>query len=219
MFDPQTPSTPAADPHAARADARARHRRRFWRTVIGIGSTASAIVVVGALVTGYLSVVGTGSCERDEQDREVCVRRSWWPFTIMQRAEHWSVDGVADGPRLEWHVDGTPWITGAWQNGQRVGPWREYWPDGQLRFSGVYVEDKLDGTEAWFYADGAPEWVIERKAGIRVGVERWYWPDGTLRREGSWRAGEKHGVFVSRNADGVVIANSRYVNGVEQSKD
>jgi len=208
------PSSPAADPHAARAGARADARRALIRQVIGVVGIASAIVVVGAVVTGYLGVVGTGSCESDGDD-EVCVRRAWWPFTIQQRAEHWTANGVPDGPRFEWHSNGEPWVSGAYEHGKRVGPWREFWSNGALRFAGTYVDDRLTGVEEWFFPDGTPEWSVERVAGVRVGLERWYWPNGELRREGRYDGGEKHGAFVLTNEAGRSMGTISYEHGVQ----
>jgi hypothetical protein len=207
------PSSSAAELHGVRDDVVRRIRSHRWRMLGGVAAAAGAVLLTGAVATTWLSIVGTGTCE-DADGEEVCVRRAWWPLTIQQRAEHWTANGVDDGPRIEWHANGQTWLVGAYDHGVRVGPWREYWENGAIRFSGTYVADVLSGVEAWSRPDGTPEWSIERRAGVRHGVERWYWPDGTVRIEGGWVDGEKHGRFVTYDDAGAVTVVTEYLHGV-----
>lgn len=208
-----TPSSPAADLHGVRDDVRRHIRRARWRLLAGVGACSAAVVACGAVASLWLSAVGTGTCEQGD-DEVVCVRREWWPLTIQQRSETWTVNGVSDGPRVEWHANGNTWLVGAYDDGLRVGPWREYWPNGVLRFSGTYVDDALSGVEAWWRPDTTPEWRIERRGGVRHGVERWFWADGSVRSEGQWVDGEKHGRFVTYDEEGAVAIVVDYLHGV-----
>lgn len=210
------PSSSAAELHGVRDDVVRQVRTQRWRVLGGIAAAAGAVLLTGAVASIWLSVVGTGECAAagDEAGaEEVCVRREWWPLTIQQRSEHWTADGVDDGPRIDWHANGQPWLVGAYDHGRRVGPWREYWDNGVMRFSGTYVDDALSGLETWWRRDGTPEWSVERRAGMRSGVERWYWPNGSVRIEGSWFDGEKHGRFVSYDDAGSVTMVSEYLHG------
>lgn len=207
------PSSSAADLHGVRDGVVREVRSRRRRALGGVAVAAAAVLVTGAVASTWLSVVGTGDCEQADGE-EVCVRREWWPLTIQQRAEHWTVNDVEDGPRIEWHANGHTWLVGAYEHGKRTGPWREYWENGVMRFSGTYVDDALTGLETWWRPDGTPEWSVERRAGVRYGVERWYWPNGKLRSEGGWFDGEKHGRFVTYNEQGAVSVVIEYLHGV-----
>lgn len=213
MRYPLPPSSPAATLPAARAavDREIRGLRR--RHLAGVAMAAVFVVVAGSIASAAVAAVGTGSCEGGGAS-EICVRRSWWPFTIQQRAEVWTEGGVPHGPRLEWHRNGAPWFTGAMAHGQRTGLWQECWENGQLRFTGTYVDDRLEGLERWYYPDGTLEWAVEHTAGRRAGIERWYWPSGILRREGRYANGEKDGAFSSFADDGTPTLTVRYRAGV-----
>lgn len=207
------PASPAADAHEPRALARAEWRRRLWHHAFAVSGVASVVVVILAGVSLYLAEHGTSDCESAD-GVEVCVARAWWPLTLQVRSETWTEDGVAHGPRIEWHRNGKLWVSGEYAHGQRTGRWSEGWESGQPRFEGHYEHDLLVGDETWFYDDGSVEWTTHRVAGKRDGTERWYWENGQLRREGSWKAGEKDGVFTSYNADGATVTVTRFVDGV-----
>ncbi len=214
-----SPSTPVASQPEVRAVVLQHVRRRRLHTALGLSLAACAVVVVGAVVTGALSVTGTGSCAADESGDTICVKRTWWPFTIQQRAEQWTRNGHFDGPRMEWHKNGHIWFTGLYVHDQRVGPWLEYWDNGVTRFSGTYVDGELHGVERWFFPDGTLEWEVRRDHGERVGVERWYWPNGVLRREGRYVNGEKHGVFSGYSELGTPSRTVTYRAGVIVTDD
>ncbi|MDP2340380.1 MAG: hypothetical protein Q8O67_05440 [Deltaproteobacteria bacterium] len=219
------PHTPAADAHEPRALGLRELRRRIAHHVVRVIVAAVVVTGAGAGVSVYLAEVGTRSCESDDEEtftgntatHEVCVTRSWWPLTFQVRAETWSEDGVAHGPRLEWHANGAPWIQGSYERGLRVGPWTEFFDNGAPRFRGTYVDDVLQGDESWYYDDGSLEWTVRRAAGKREGVERWLWPNGQLRREGAYSRGEKHGRFNSYNDEGALFSTTNYVDGVPSS--
>jgi hypothetical protein len=213
MAMPPLPSSPAADLHGPRSLALADARRHLRRHLLGIAAAVGLVLVVGSVATAVLAVVGTGSCERDGAD-EICVKRSWWPFTIQQRAEVWTLNGEAHGPRVEWHRNGHLWFTGEYDHGRRTGRWLEFWADGTPRFAGTYEDDRLDGVEYWYHPDGTIEWAVERRAGEREGVERWYWPNGVLRRQGRFVAGEKDGPFQSWDDEGRPTMITTYRRGV-----
>jgi len=213
MAVPRLPSSAAADLHGPRAVALDEARRRRRHRLLGIGAAAVAVLITGSVASAVVAAVGTGSCEFDGDD-EICVQRTWWPFTIQQRAEIWTYNGVAHGPRVEWHSNGHRWFSGEYEHGKRVGLWQEFWSDGSPRFAGTYKNDVLDGIEYWYQPGGAVEWVVERRGGVRVGVERWYWPNGVLRREGPFVDGEKDGVFSSWDEEGRPTMTTTYRRGV-----
>lgn len=213
MTVPRLPSSAAADLHGPRAFALDDARRRRRHRALGVAAAAAVVLITGSVASAVVAAVGTGSCEQDDGD-EICVQRSWWPFTIQQRAEVWTLNGEAHGPRVEWHRNGQRWFIGEYERGKRVGRWQEFWPDGTPRFSGTYKDDRLEGVEYWYQPDGAVEWVVERRGGVRVGMERWYWPSGVLRREGPFVDGDKDGVFTSYDEDGRPTMTMTYRGGV-----
>ncbi len=210
------PASPAADNAFAAPQGQRELRRRVGFHAVRVAAVACVVVAVCSGVSLYFADVGVKDCA-DDGDHEVCVERFWWPFTVQLRSERWTEDGVPDGPRLEWHQNGTIWVKGSYDHGARTGPWVEGWPSGNVRFAGTYVDDVLEGDESWFFTDGTLEWSASRVHGKRVGVERWFWPNGNLRREGGWRDGEKHGAFKNFDESGALLFATDYDNGLPQN--
>lgn len=173
---------------------------------------AAAVLVVGAGVSVYLSVVGTKSCWQTPEG-ERCVVTEWYPLTVQRRSQVETLNGVLDGQRTDWHANGEIWLSGRYERGLRVGEWQERWPSGALRFSGTYRGDKLHGTESWWYANGRIEWQVHRKNGDRHGQEIWWHPNGNRRRVGSYDNGERHGVFSVFSPEGAQAFTVEYANG------
>lgn len=218
MSTPSHPSSSAAELHGPRSEGHSLARRLTLRHLIGLACSCALVLAVGAVSTTILATIGTRDCEVVDDDL-VCVESSWWPMTIQRRAEVRTSHGVADGSRREWHSNGVLSWTGAYERGQRSGPWREYWPTGSLRFAGTYVGDALEGAEVWFFPEGGIEWIVERRAGRRTGVERWFWPNGRLRREGRFVDGEKEGVFRSWSEEGQLLSTTTYARGLRSSPE
>jgi hypothetical protein len=212
------PHTPAADAHEPRALGLQELRRRVVHHLVRVVAAGVVVTAIGAGVSVYLSEAGTRECGSEDDDNavthEVCVTRSWWPLTFQVRSESWTQDGVAHGPRVEWHANGELSMKGAYARGLRTGSWSECWDNGVPRFLGTYVDDVLEQDESWYYDDGSLEWTVHRAAGKREGVEHWFWPSGQLRREGAYRGGERHGRFSTYNEDGALLSSSSYVDGV-----
>jgi len=213
VIDPRPSSSVASQPDV-RVVVMLHRQRRLRRLALGVTMAASFVLLCGSVITGALSVTGTGGCLVDEAGDTICVKRTWWPFTIQQRAELWTKNGAFDGPRMEWHRNGQLWFSGEYENNVRVGPWVEYWPNGQVRFAGHHVDGKLHGTEQWFFPDGSKEWEVSRVNSAREGVERWYWPNGVLRRQGTYVNGEKEGVFSGFSDTSVPSTTRTYRRGV-----
>ena len=46
------------------------------------------------------------------------------------------------------------------RDGERQGPWAEWYENGQVKTKGVYKDDQLDGP-VWFYYEDGKQWAIE----------------------------------------------------------
>tara|TARA_A100001037_G_scaffold260956_1_gene249696 strand:- start:152 stop:565 length:414 start_codon:yes stop_codon:yes gene_type:complete len=85
---------------------------------------------------------------------------------------------------------------GSLKNGKKVGPWVEYWSNGQLRMKGNYKDGERDGSWVRYYEDGQLGW------------------KGTYRdwkREGPWVFYEQNGVLVE-------VFSGNYKNDVKVSE-
>jgi antitoxin component YwqK of YwqJK toxin-antitoxin module len=88
--------------------------------------------------------------------------------------------GEKTGPWRE-SDDHGGYMSGAYRNGQRIGTWRHYFANGDLRAEGEYMGGILH--EPWV----------------------WYRKDGQVMQRGGFRQGEKHGTWQRWSADGAQI--------------
>jgi MORN repeat variant len=208
------PATPASDADHAPALSRALSRERLLIHAVRALAVASAVATVGAGVSIYFSVVGLRECEEREGATH-CREVHTYPFSVQVHTELHTRNGVAHGARNEWHINGSPWFAGSYQDGMRVGTWTEWHPNGVPRFTGHYVADRLSGFETWWYASGQKEWQVQRDDGRRVGPEQWWHENGQLRRVGAYNLrGEKDGPFTVFDEDGNARFSGSYENGV-----
>jgi antitoxin component YwqK of YwqJK toxin-antitoxin module len=102
-------------------------------------------------------------------------------------------DGNKDGPWKDFYPDGTVKAQGNYDNGKQVGEWKYYHQNGKLEQAGRFnKQGKLDGT--W----------------------KWYYENGTLAREEAYRNGLKDGLSSEYDETGKLIEEGEYVNGLEE---
>src|SRR4051812_45491991 len=129
------PSSPAADADPAFRWWRASSRRALAKHATRVAIVAAGVVVVGAIASAYLAVLGWQSCD----DPGVCVDSQFYAFTVQRSAAVTTVDG-ARTHRTEWFRNGNLWLDGGYdqKTGARTGHWREMYADGTARFDGWY---------------------------------------------------------------------------------
>ena len=82
-----------------------------------------------------------------------------------------------------------------WKDDQKEGPWKQYFVNGQLKFSAYCVDDKLEGAYTSFY------------------------PDGKKENEGFFRNGLPDGEWIRYNDNGEYVATIKYENGFISNLD
>ena len=137
-------------------------------------------------------------------------------------------NGVAEGIRREYTPDGR--VEHAWlykngilvgegielEDGNREGPWKDYYADGSLKAEGAYAGGKKSGEWKYYYADGKLEQQGKYgKQGKLEGTWKWYFDDGLLAREESYRNGAPDGLSTEYDETGRVIQEGEYVEGKE----
>jgi antitoxin component YwqK of YwqJK toxin-antitoxin module len=101
-------------------------------------------------------------------------------------------------------------------NGERNGPWKDYYPDGSLKAEGKYEKGKQTGEWKFYYPGKKLEQTGRfTKAGKLDGVWKWYYPGGRLQREENYRAGLKDGMSTSYDESGTVVEEGEFVDDKE----
>lgn len=99
--------------------------------------------------------------------------------------------------------------TAVYAHGARNGEVRAYYPNGQLKSTGLYVNGKPEGYHQYYYEDsvanresGQLEYEATYKRGKRNGVVKWYYENGNLETEREYSDGERNGVYRNYTMDG-----------------
>jgi antitoxin component YwqK of YwqJK toxin-antitoxin module len=130
---------------------------------------------------------------------------------------------------------------GYYSRGKQIGPWRFYYPNGQLRSAPLFdaegqqqgqsltyfengnidqvelfVDGKLSGSKSTFYENGQLRLQQQFTNGVMDGLSIIYWPNGNMKKLGVFVMGRQNGVVTFYNEDGSVKEQVNYVDGVRQ---
>ncbi|MCB1169311.1 MAG: toxin-antitoxin system YwqK family antitoxin [Leptospiraceae bacterium] len=135
-------------------------------------------------------------------------------FKQYYRSGHLSTEGrIKDGQRVgrwNWYApDGkTLTTTGEYRNGRRDGLWRHFDDSGRLYLTIEYAPEPIDPVIGSLSID----------YGNENGPYRRFYPDGTLEEEGAHRAGKKDGPMKRYHPSGKIMVNGQYSEGEKKGK-
>jgi antitoxin component YwqK of YwqJK toxin-antitoxin module len=69
---------------------------------------------------------------------------------------------------------------------QKHGPWKAWYPNGQLRFSGEYQWDRPSGEFTWWHANGQKSLQASYESGRKQGQWTWWHPNGQKSIQGQY---------------------------------
>ena len=138
--------------------------------------------------------------------------------------------GVPDGVRREFNEDGAvikgyvfangilryDGITD--EDGKRQGLWKEYYPTGELKSQGHYINSKQEGDWKFYFENQRIEVEGRYKNGKKEGAWYWYYPNGNILQEENWNNGKLDGDFFEYNETGEITVKGEYVEGTEEGE-
>ena len=120
-------------------------------------------------------------------------------------------DGTRHGPFVTAFPDGSPEVTGSYQDGRLDGPWQRRAPGGAIVETGAYQAGQKHGTWTQASPSGAVLGRYDLRAG--TGVERRWLDDGSLYSERGLRAGAPHGAERVLGPDGAPVITAQWTLG------
>lgn len=103
--------------------------------------------------------------------------------------------------------------------GNRDGPWKEFYPDGTLRSAGTYDKGIKTGEWKYYYANGKIEQQGKyTKKGKLDGLWTWFYEDGGMQREQGYINGLEDGEYLENDEQGKAIVKGQYVEGLEEGE-
>ena len=100
--------------------------------------------------------------------------------------------------------------------GERHGPWKEYWPSGALRSEGTYEHDLKVGLWIFYRESGEKEQQGSFDRGLNDGEWTWWFPGGELHREERYKRGKLEGMYTEWDSRGNVVVEGRYENNLRE---
>lgn len=104
--------------------------------------------------------------------------------------------------------------------GLRQGPWKEFYPNGKVKWEGVFLDDQRQGLFKEYDAQGSLKDLVKYDAGIvdakaqeaqMLDIKKTYHANGKVATMGSYsRSGKKEGLFREFNTDGEAASASIY---------
>ncbi len=104
------------------------------------------------------------------------------------------------------------------EQGRRQGPWKEYYPTGELKSEGSYQDNLKVGKWVYYYLDGEVEQTGDYLRGLPDGMWTWYYPNEQVWREEEYVMGQEDGSSVEYSDSGVVIAKGSYIDGFKEGE-
>ena len=100
--------------------------------------------------------------------------------------------------------------------GRRQGDWVLYYPTGEIRAKGSYVDGLKDGPWTYFFLDGKTEQTGAYIADDFTGQWTWFFEDGSTKREEGYRRGKEDGLMVEYDRKGNIIHQGEYAGGYKE---
>jgi len=84
---------------------------------------------------------------------------------------------------MEMRLDGKPFVRGNLKNGQPIGKWERYHPNGSKAAKVNYGKGVKDGSWHFYHSNGNLKANLEFENGKKVGVWKSFWPSGASQLE------------------------------------
>ena len=138
------------------------------------------------------------------------------------------VDGVKQGVARQYDTSGV--ITGGsvfeqdvlvaegitQRDGSKHGPWTEYWPNGNIRAQGNYLNNQRDGEWVFFRESGEKEQQGKYLQGSFHGSWIWWYPGGNIHRRERYNKGKLNGEFLELDTAGESLVQGMYEEGLKE---
>jgi len=138
--------------------------------------------------------------------------------------------GVPDGVRREFNeegkvIKGYVFLNGILryegitdEDGKRQGLWKEFYPTGELKSEGYYIDSKQDGVWKFYFENQKIEVEGKYKNGKKEGTWYWYYANGAILQEENWSGGKLDGEFLEYSENGEITVKGSYLEGTEEGE-
>ena len=123
---------------------------------------------------------------------------------LLEEANY--AEGKLDGERILYNAKGEKEVSELYNNDVLNGPFKEFHPNGKIKFLGTYTDNVLGGTVNVFYPSGKVKEEVLFENNVEDGAFKEFHENGKLKWEGSYRNGDNEfGLLKEYNEEGELI--------------
>jgi len=104
------------------------------------------------------------------------------------------------------------------EQGNRKGGWTDFYPTGEVRAKGNYLNNQRSGSWTYFFGKGAIEQKGRFERDRYMGLWNWFYPNGNKWREESYFNGREDGMFVEYDPVGNILTKGDYIGGEKEGE-
>ncbi|MFC2111406.1 toxin-antitoxin system YwqK family antitoxin [Bacteroidota bacterium] len=152
-------------------------------------------------------------------DDEGTVIGAWtwyYPSGNLLREEKY-VNGVENGPFIEYSDEKNIIVKGEYVNGIKEGIWIFQIHDHKE--TGRYINGVRDGIWKYYYKNDNIKFEGKFVDGLQDGRHKYYWKNGNIKNEGRYIMGLKEGEWRKYDLEGNLFLTILYSNGIEKNYD
>ena len=99
------------------------------------------------------------------------------------------------------------------EQGRKIGSWKDYYPGGERRANGSYLNNLKSGPWTYYFIKGGIEQKGRFERGRFQGLWLWYYPNGNTWREESYFNGREDGLYIEYDRNGKILTKGDYISG------
>jgi antitoxin component YwqK of YwqJK toxin-antitoxin module len=124
---------------------------------------------------------------------------------------------ILNGKTVGYYSNGKLKFENHWENGKKVGVWKEWNKKGVLVMEAAYANGEQHGIESYFFDKGSIKVLTTYEKGKKNGrVAEWF-ESGVQNTEGSFKSEKQHGIWVFRMPDNKTVAVVKFNEGIEET--
>jgi len=102
------------------------------------------------------------------------------------------------------------------ENGRYQGNFKFFFPNGNIKSEGSYINGRRIGKWIFYYQSGKVEQIGYYKNGFNDGLWQWFYENGKIFREEEFTNGKENGIFKEYFIDGNIITEGNYIDGMKE---
>lgn len=152
-----------------------------------------------------------------------------WELRFISKGEIWSdyivatlqyKDGMVNGQKTFYRVDGTISGREKYKNGVQDGLSISFHDNGQLKYRGFFKEGKRHGEESEYFDNGQLKYSSTYKNGVLTdnGESLLFFKNGQIESKSILKDGVRNGAYIIYFPDGKIKIKTNFINGVEEGR-